>query len=65
MVDRGHGRPKSSPDIGPAAAPGHGGSLATGQLREGSTRNLSRASPRRGQWCGDRAMAVKRRLWWC
>jgi hypothetical protein len=44
-VNHGHGRPKSSPELGLVAAPGHGGSPVMAQWREGSMGSPSRASP--------------------
>jgi hypothetical protein len=64
-VNPGHGRPTSSLELGPAAAPGHGGSPAMAQQRERSMGSLSGASPWRGQWCRNRVMTVKRWRWWC
>jgi hypothetical protein len=65
MVDSGHGQPKGLPELCQAAVPVHGGPLVVMQRGEGYTASLSRASPGRGRWCGDRAMVVKKRWWWC
>jgi hypothetical protein len=65
VVDYGHRRMKSSPELGLAAAPGRGGLPVTAQQREGSTGSPSQASPLCGGWRGDRAAVVKKRWWWC
>jgi hypothetical protein len=54
---------RGSSELGLAAASVHGGSPAVAQRGEGCMGSPSRASPRRGRWCGDRAAAVKKRRW--
>jgi hypothetical protein len=51
-----------SPELGLAAAPGHGGSLVVAQRGEGCTGSPSRASLGRGWQCGGQVMVVKK--WW-
>jgi hypothetical protein len=69
LVDHGGAGPRwtldkgsamTSPELGLAAAPGHGGSSVMAQRRERGTRSPSRASLRHGQRHGDRATAVKK-----
>jgi hypothetical protein len=50
---------------GSPAAPMHGGSPAMEQWRKERMGSPSQASPGRGRWCGNRAMAAKKRQWWC
>jgi hypothetical protein len=50
----------ASPELSLAAALGHSSSPVVAQRKEGCTGSPSWASPGRGWWCGDRAMAVKK-----
>jgi hypothetical protein len=58
-VDHGQGLGGGSPELGQAAAMGHGGSQAVAQRKEGCTGSPSRASPGHGRRRGDRATMVK------
>jgi hypothetical protein len=61
----GHGRPKGLIELGLVAAPGHDGSPAVAQRKEGCTGSPCRASPGHGRLRGDRAMMLNRWRWWC
>jgi hypothetical protein len=63
-VDRGQGLGGGSPELGLATAPGHSGSPAVVQRKEGCTGSPSQASKGHTQLRGDWAMMVKRWWWW-
>jgi hypothetical protein len=65
MVDWATAGPRGSPELGLAAAPGHGDLLMMAQWRERSMRSPSRDNSEHGQWRGDQATAVKKWQWWC
>jgi hypothetical protein len=60
MVDWATADRRGLPELGLAAASGHGGSPAMAQRRERSTGSSFWASPGRGRWHGDWATAVKK-----
>jgi hypothetical protein len=55
---------KGSSELSLAAAPGHDGSLTVAQRGDRCMLSPSQDSPGRGQWCGGRATAVKKRRWY-
>jgi hypothetical protein len=57
-----HGQPWSSPELGLAAAPGHGGLPRGGEKKEGATGSLIWLIPRLGRRRGGGAPAVEPRL---
>jgi hypothetical protein len=56
---------RGSPELGLTATPMHGGSPALEQWRKERVGSPSRASLGRGRWCGNWAIAAKKRWWWC